>query len=435
MATTQLRDTTNRFLTLDRDALACVLGHLDAPSLASASASCKLFRDTTNSSALWRSLCVAERGSLAQLPAGIDWRKMAATIFPPERPSSSVSDYTLLVDFTHHDHPQLFTIETSDAFTDPAYDGEPVFGYQPGSAMWITTDEPVMLGRHMFHIHDKRVSRKQVEVRTDGAQIICTRLGGNASVYTHGGAEHVLEKDTPTTVTDGAILYLVKDPVTSLLQYPLRLTLASAAPVTAALHGCTSLVLPFADARPHWYDEDHLDGNTDTGWPRSGEFVWEVPQLAELVPLWVTNIPVDRVESTRNKWAPVTVKLSLWKQRTMELCALDEPDPGGDYRTDGNENQTCSVSWDGRARLQSEVSTPISDLLAEWDLSVTREVGDVGGTLKVFNPRLQLCFRTASSDGDGIQGNGWFIERPIDAWHEGLAPFLDGLQWRRVAAI
>ena len=100
MATTPVRDTTNRFLTLDRDALACVLGHLDAPSLANASASCKLFRDTTNSSALWRSLCVAERGSLARLPAGIDWRKMAATIFPPERSSSSVSDYTLLVDFT-----------------------------------------------------------------------------------------------------------------------------------------------------------------------------------------------------------------------------------------------------------------------------------------------------------------------------------------------
>ena len=125
MATTQLRDTTNRFLTLDRDALACVLGHLDASTLANSAASCKLFRDTTKSSALWRRLCVAERGSLAQLPAGIDWRKMAATIFPPERPSSLVSDYTLLVDFTHHDHPQLFTIETSDAFTDPAYRGEP----------------------------------------------------------------------------------------------------------------------------------------------------------------------------------------------------------------------------------------------------------------------------------------------------------------------
>ena len=423
MATTLLRDTTNRFLSLSRDELACVLGHIDAPALANAAASCKLFRDTIKSLALWRSLCIAERGSLARLPAGIDWRKMATTIFPPERPSSSMSDYTLLVDFTHHDRLQCITIE-------PTFDGQ-------GSAQSITTDEPLIIGRHMFLVHDQRVSRKQVEVRTDGAQIICTRLGGNASVYTHGGAEHRLEKDTPTTVPDGALLYLVKDPVTSQLQYALRLTLASAAPVAAAIHGCTSLVLPFADARPHTYDEDHLDGNTDTGWPRSGEFVWEVPQLAELVPLWVTNIPVDRVESTRNKWAPVSVKVSLWKQRTMELCALDDPDPDGDYRTDGNETQTCSVSWDGRARLQSEVSTPPSDWLAEWDLSVTREVGAGNEYTQgmVFNPRLQLSFRTASSDGDGIQGNGWFIERPpTDAPHEGLAPFLDGLQWRRVAA-
>lgn len=414
MATTQLRDTTNRFLTLDRDALACVLGHLDAPSLANSAASCKLFRNTTNSSALWRSLCVAERGSLARLPAGIDWRKMAATIFPPERSSSSISDYTLLVDFTHHDHPQVLTIDPVDG------------------GVSITTDEPVSIGRHMFHVHDKRVSRRQVDVRADGAQIICTRRGGNISVYKHGGAEHELEKDTPTTVPDGSFLYLAKDPVTSQLQHALRLTLASAAPVAAAIHGCTSLVLPFVDARPHTYDEDRLDGNTRTGWPRSGEFVWEVPQLAELVPLWVTNVPIG----CRVKWAPVSVKLSLWKQRTMELCALDEPDPDVDYDARGNEDETCEVIWDGPARLQSEVSTPPSDISAEWELCVAREVGTLTEYTrgKAYTPKLQLSFRTASSDGNGLQGDGWYTERPRDEWNKGFAPFLDGLQWRRVAA-
>ena len=129
------------------------------------------------------------------------------------------------------------------------------------------------------------------------------------------------------------------------------------------------------------------------------------------------------------KWAPVSVKLSLWKQRTMELCALDDPDPDGDYDARGNENETCEVFWDGSARLQSEVSTPPSDMSAEWSLCVTREVGH-----RVYTPRLQLSFQTASSDGTGLQGDGWYTERPRDEWNKGFAPFLDGLQWRRVAA-
>ena len=105
---------------------------------------------------------------------------------------------------------------------------EPTFG---GAS--ISTDDSIAIGRETFQINDKRVSRKQVEVRTDGVQIICTRLGGNTSVYTHGGAEHDLVKDTPTTVPDGALLYLARDPNSGTLQHALRLTLASAAPAPA----------------------------------------------------------------------------------------------------------------------------------------------------------------------------------------------------------
>ena len=102
---------------------------------------------------------------------------------------------------------------------------EPTFG-----GVLMRTDDSVSIGRETFQINDKRVSRKQVEVRTDGVQIICTRLGGNTSVYTHGGTEHDLVKDNPTTVPDGALLYLARDPSSGTLQHALRLTLASAAP-------------------------------------------------------------------------------------------------------------------------------------------------------------------------------------------------------------